>query len=393
MMKKITALCALLIMFLLLSACGKEKTAGEKKGLDYLNAEAWELKELEPDEYTARMYYAPNKYVVIEADDYGAAAYLCNESTGEKRELKPREEDSELWAELARLVAPQDNDVENETAESGGYAACMSRVSFCTGCKKQIAGDHLLVQCRRGLHARFVIDTKTAVIRPLPKTVTAENGETITCTEFSLLKDGTLAAVSANTGVAAIIAPDGSVRIVDMSGERTILMFTDESIAAVRIADGGVCSLSLASYDAPDAFSGDILLGKLGYQPKMLECAGDKAVLCERPMSLMRKYTLLVDKKAGTADVLYWKGKTMRAIPVSEYAEPADALLIYVLGVSDDGRYIAFVSEGGLYMLDVESLAARLIYDGDGCWQLEGWNGSDLIWGYEEMRLQIAVQK
>lgn len=330
-------------------------------------------------ENTIPVFYGPEKCLLLPGPGEMFVPALYDTASGDVSEVLARRADTEKWTEMA-LGTLMGYGIEYSDGELEYLLEGLGPMGlFFAGMQGQnhyeshsVHGSVLLVKTR---YTGLAIFLETGVMRPVDACALLDGGRYVTAGE--------------DTGMYVIHNPDASTVDVEYAFDPGFecgvigLGFGQDSAAVIAVEQtasrNAVAGFTVGFIDScgVGSVSGYVDVGRF-----ILSSGPDEALVCGPGTAIVFKRAalpvyppVLVDSAAGEARALVWDGSAMSAIPTDELAGESGAVSVkdvtdrylYPLGVSDDGRYAAFVEsrQGDLLITDITTLETRLAVSGD----------------------------
>ncbi len=346
--------------------------SSENKSIDYMNASLEVLTWPEFPIQAKPIFYEEGKCLLVPNPLEPDMPYLYDIHTGELTGLATLPEDEEKWIDMIGLAVQYDRLTlsDEELAalmKSEGAAGAFFRIvqGSAAYSSYSAAGNHILVNTRGFL---YLVDTKNATIRPAAGT--------------QVLEDGSNVVWNIGTYEYIVIAPDGSENYTEFTGDpgyafalSAVDIDSDTAVCVARdiqLNRDGSNRYCIGFMDAENTAFVNIGGYKVLSGPDcVIACGQDVAIAYSKAGALFYP-VVLASRSDKMASVLCWDGTVAKAIPVEECTnaegftvKPEDALGLIPLGVSNDGRYAAFIviDTCDILMMDLETLEVHTLLE------------------------------
>lgn len=366
--------------------------------MDYLKADILIGERMDMPVPGVPIYLESGRYLVF--SQY-CPPYIYRTGSEEQVFLTAHEDDARWWAEQS-----DDRDYQESLEEKGPVYAWFMHGAQPRYTGHQRVGDHMLVDLN-GI--AMLVDLENARMRPAEGAVSLlEDGRYIRCLfnekGYSICRaDGT---AEETVDVSGLLPQDARVTAMDAAKDTQVyLIFTGKIdfsgenpnpyyLAWSQEAGAPFALTWLGNYAYPR---------KPGPQRVMLLGDGSRAVVWSDTGVCT---AILAEKGIEAARAMEWDGAALKATPLDEAADEKGKIpapdfdrLVYPIGGSAEGRYVAFWGMDGILMTRMDTLETTLLLDEEELQRNDlfsafsvsaaFWDGSRHITGVKEHILSI----
>ena len=390
-MKRLSTLLLVLMLCLLPAAVMAETSSGYEASISTA-----------PDELTncVSCYWKDGKYLVI---NQRGAPYIYDTTTGDTTYFTHLPEQEEAWLEMETKSPEYYEELASSEGILHAWFVC-SGSGIRTRLPHQKAGDHIMLFFDGGT---MLFDMNAGTVRLTDDAeVLLENGSYIVraygdeeYTVFSAAGE-----VVEKVSITDVVQEGVYLNAINVLGDTEAFLLskfshTDSSIYLyIAIRKGGVITT--------------VPIGKYEFinTPAYMKINGDGSTVFVYGTHYPSETPVVVHTETGSADVLYWDGENMVAIPLDEDSNPYELAAegsvtdrgFHYVGESEDGRHALFYAMGtGLMLTDMHDLQTDMLLTPEDLETVNGkspalslvsleWNGGDQTVCYDFL-LRITV--